>query len=1192
MFSSIPKAAPKKPSRSFEEVLGFKLLPIIGIVVVVLGVGFLVGSQWGVFPHWLRVFILYTCAAALLAVGIFFEKKSRYRMLGRALIGGGWAVTALVTYAIANTDALRLLTSRNVDLFLLLAVIGAMVWHTLKYKSQVVTGAGFLLGFVAIGMNPSPPYNLIAGGILIAGMTVIVVRRQWFELEIFGILASYVNHYVWLSGVYGQMGQRGIFPDYAASLALVIGYWVIFRVSYLVREILNSQRESVSTFSALLNPVLFLVVMKYQGFHPEWAWRFLLLMGAIEFVLGQLPISRQRRAPFLVLSSLGAALMVAAPAVRGTGNALEIIWLTGAEAFLLAGILTRERLFRGFGIIIAFLVALYSVPARLLPLAQLVEDGKAHHDVQSSLVLGLVAVVFYANAHIARRRWPALFAHEMEQLWLTALSYVGSVFAVGAVYAYVSDGFAPVALALLVAWLTGTGKLFSISEMTYEGHWIAAVAFLQAVVADGSIEAVWLGLPQRVVAFASVAALFYLSSRFVRLSVTLNKAAFSAGYAWSATALLALLVWFQFQVAKWPIAVLWVALALALSLAGQFWKRTDLKWQASALVLLSCVQALVVNMGLVAVLSDKPGTVGFHISYRFLSIGLAALGIYLLAGWAPRESLRPGYTGIATLLLTVLAFQETGPGIWTGVTWIALALVLTAAALLFQQAHLKWQALVLVALSLARTLTSNFENSGEFHTISIRLIAVSLTALGIYLLARWAPAPEIRPGYSLAGTLLLAYLAFKEAPAPWAAVFWAGLGLALCLAARRWKDRVLLWQTHLLAALAFGWMLYLFYDPLYSGTRIQGITVSITAIVLYALTWLSKITNVIEDSRLCQAYAWAGSLLLSWLAWYQLPAISVALAWGMFGLLLFEFPELVKPAKIGLDNWACANWRAQAYVALGGSFARIFISNFNVSGWRSLLCAALLVPIYFYIYWNLGGRERSRFEKEARVELLAACLGTATLAALVRFELAPDAVVIGYAGLVVGTLLAAWLTRRLVFAFHGLVMLGFAAFRVAMTNFYHLHETFGASLSSAIVALALLACAVPLAYQVRKNEQAIAKTPDWFALIARHLEQPVFFVPVVLLVVLLFLKLSGGKLTGAWGLEGFVVFVLALWAKERSFRWTGLSLLMLSLCKLVYDTFFFDNPQVRYLTWIGVGILILVVAFLYGKNREALRDYL
>src|SRR5215472_638125 len=123
MFSSIAKPAPRKRSRSFEEMVGVKLLPILGIAIVVLGVAFLVGSKWGLFPHWLRVLILYVSGAALLWSGIVLERKGRYQTLGRALIGGGWAVGVLVTYAIANVEPLRLLYSKNLDLFLLLAVI-------------------------------------------------------------------------------------------------------------------------------------------------------------------------------------------------------------------------------------------------------------------------------------------------------------------------------------------------------------------------------------------------------------------------------------------------------------------------------------------------------------------------------------------------------------------------------------------------------------------------------------------------------------------------------------------------------------------------------------------------------------------------------------------------------------------------------------------------------------------------------------------------------------------------------------------------------------------------------------------------------------------------------------------------------------------------------------------------------------
>lgn len=1188
IFSSVAKPAPKKPARSFEEVLGMKWLPVVGITAVVVGVGFLVGSQWGVFPPWLRVLILYVAGLGLLVGGIYLERKVRYRFLGRGLIGGGWAVTALVTYAIANLNPLLVLPDKNVDLFLLLAVIGAMVWHTLKYNSQLVTGASFLLGFLAIGMNPSPPYNLIAGALLITGMTVIVVRRQWFELEIFGILASYANHFYWLYRVYEQQGGRAMFPHHGASVALVIGYWAIFRTSYLWRKIAGKEQESVSTFSALLNPILFLIVMKYQGFHPEWAWWVLLAMGAVEFLLGQLPVSRRRRAPFQILSSLGVTLMVASPLVKGSGNALEVIWLAGAEAFLLAGILTRERLFRAFGLIISFLVALYAVALRIPPLAQKIANGQPHHDGQIVLVLAVIAAALWANAHVTRRFWLDLFAEELETLSLSSLSFIASLFAVGAVYAYVPDNTVAVVLALLVAWLAGTGKLFSIAEMIYEAHWVAAVAFIQVIIADSSLATKWKGIPSRILAFASVAALLYLSSRFVRLSETRGKAILFGAYAWAATALLTILIWYQ--AAPWAVAVLWIVLGLALSLIGQTLKRTDLKWQAFALVLLSSTQALILNINLTAPLSGNPAATLSHITYRLLSVALIALGIYLLALWPPLQQLRPVYTGIGTLLVTLLAYKEA-PQAWTAVAWIVLALALSAAALWFKQVDLRWQAFVLVIFSFARTLVVNFDLTETFHSLSLRLISVSLTALGIYLLARWAPLPQIRPVYSVAGTFLLAYLAFREAPAQWTGVFWVGLALVLCVAARWWKDRALLWQTHLLAALASGWTFYLFYDPQYRGTYRQLIAVSITAIVLYALVWLTKIAGVIEDERSCQAYAWAGSLLLSWLAWYQLPPNSVALAWGMFALLLFEFPDLVGSLKIGVTPWVAASWRAQAYVALAGAFVRVFIANFNVVGWAPALIVACLAAIYFFVYWELGRRELSRLEKDIHVQFLAACLGTATLAAIARFELPSDAVVIGYAGLVAGTLLIAWLARQQTFLFQALVMLGVAAFRIFMNNFQHLHEQFGSSLSGSIWAIALLACAVPLAFQVRKNGQA-ANTPRWFSVFALHPEQPLFFVPAALLVVLLFLKLSGGKLTGAWGVEGFVLFVLALLAKERSFRLTGLCLMLLSICKLVYDTFYFDDPQIRYMTWIGVGILILVVAFLYGRNREALRDYL
>ena len=224
------------------------------------------------------------------------------------------------------------------------------------------------------------------------------------------------------------------------------------------------------------------------------------------------------------------------------------------------------------------------------------------------------------------------------------------------------------------------------------------------------------------------------------------------------------------------------------------------------------------------------------------------------------------------------------------------------------------------------------------------------------------------------------------------------------------------------------------------------------------------------------------------------------------------------------------------------------------------------------------------------LEYALATMGTATIAALIWFETDPEWVVAGCALLVVALMTAVWLIGHEIFLLQAMAVLGISAFRISMHNFYHLNEPFSSSLTAAIWAIALLAVAVPLAFLVRGRQ--FAGLPPWAAAITRHPEQPLFFVSVILLVALFFLKLSGFKMTMAWFGEGFVVFILALWAKERSFRLTGLALMMLCIGKLGYDTLSFKDPLVRTAAWIGIGLLVLVVSFLYGKNREALRDYL
>jgi uncharacterized membrane protein len=107
----------------------------------------------------------------------------------------------------------------------------------------------------------------------------------------------------------------------------------------------------------------------------------------------------------------------------------------------------------------------------------------------------------------------------------------------------------------------------------------------------------------------------------------------------------------------------------------------------------------------------------------------------------------------------------------------------------------------------------------------------------------------------------------------------------------------------------------------------------------------------------------------------------------------------------------------------------------------------------------------------------------------------------------------------------------------------------------------------------------------------RRPEQAVFFITLVLVAALLFLKMSGGMVTLAWAVEGVLAFILALWVRERSFRLAGLTLVILCVVKIPWDTWQFHDFR-RPLSWMGVGAILLLIPYLYGKNRDALREYL
>ena len=85
---------------------------------------------------------------------------------------------------------------------------------------------------------------------------------------------------------------------------------------------------------------------------------------------------------------------------------------------------------------------------------------------------------------------------------------------------------------------------------------------------------------------------------------------------------------------------------------------------------------------------------------------------------------------------------------------------------------------------------------------------------------------------------------------------------------------------------------------------------------------------------------------------------------------------------------------------------------------------------------------------------------------------------------------------------------------------------------------------------------------------------------------------SGALLTVGWALLGFVLLAIGFAIKQRPYRMAGLVALAFSLLRAVFHDMARVETIYRILSFIGLGVILLVLAFLYARNREKLAKWL
>ena len=1194
-----------KTVSAIEETLGTNWLNKLGIIILVVGVALFGIYELGALGPLGKVAISYLTAIFLLVGGIYIEKSERYRLFGRTGIGGGWALLFFSTFGIYHVGAMRILPlspgalTLNCALMLLVAV--AMALHTLRYRSQFVTGLAFLLGYTTVALSQDTVYSLSAGVFLAIGLVSIVLKMGWFELEVFGILSSYLNHLYWLYRILGINGAQGhAFPEYHASLAMLFFYWLVFRISYISRGIKTDFEEHISTLAALLNTLLLLGALKFQSVQPELAYLALLVIGALEFTFAQLPITKRRRQAFIVLSVVGAILMLAAVPFHYSGNNVAILWLVGAEAFLLAGVAVKEVVFRRLGLLTGLLVGLHlaGVDFRNLVNLRLESESLA---LASGILFALCAVVFYLNALGIDSRWRECFDSSPDRPLLTVHSYLGAFAAGSAAWALFSQDWTALAFAAVMLTLAALGRALDSNHLQVQYALLGALTLYRAIVVNLHVESPeHAHLSMRLLTLPLLGAAFYLTAKLAALRDDPVQRALRGLFAAAGTALFALLIWYEVPELWQPLA--FIAFAVLLSEAARGINYYSISIHTHVLSSLAVYTALTAN--------NSAPQYWHTIPLQVFAATPVVAGAYWLAKRLGTENdrhltlARVAYTWVAAgLVVWMIEEALTFHAPWIAVGWIVFAVVLALSSRWIRYQQLAWQANVVGFCALLRAFFYNYDLEQKFlGPITLRVFTISLVAAGLYFLSRKA-APEDRYArplaffHSFAATGLLALLAWYEAPNGWLAPLWATFALVLAIVDQRLELEELPWQSHILAGLTMlrAISMNLYVNATWHGLSVRLLSLAIVAVIFYALSRLIRMPKEWRERDLHHIYSWAASVVVSLMLWYELQPLSIAVGWGVFGLVLFEYGMMRKITQ----------FRYQAYVALIASFVRIFFANLTAGEpgefWGPRMYTILpLVLIFFFVYAQLPEQEENiNRDRSLRFDVLLAYLGTASIVALFYFQFSLEWVVTAWAAVVFALLGAALLLERPVFLHQGLLlMVGVFARGMA-------HNLFGGSyfgqgswrgryfvLSSAsAILLASLFFAFRLRDRFKPEPSSGRFAPVWSAIVRRP-EQMLFFVPVILLTCMLYLKMRAGMVTVSWGMEGVLIVLFALAVNERSFRLTGLGLLLLCVAKVVVLDVWGLQPRDRYITFIIVGAALVFVSFLYSRYRETIRQFL
>ncbi|MFW6015536.1 MAG: DUF2339 domain-containing protein [bacterium] len=250
----------KNKKEAFEENIITKWFSRIGILALVIGIGFLVkyaiDMNW--ISHTVRIILGVLLGVGLIITGELISKKKKYSKWAKTLVGGGFAITYLATFVSYYFEEYReaIGMSKVLNMIFLSIVIVFAIILSIKENSRIIAGESFFLGyitsllFVDLGIMTAI-YVLI----LTIGLVFVVSYKNWFIIGIGGIIASYLFYLIWHS-------NNSILLNYSSFV--LISFFIAFNIQSFI---LSKKKESINVMNTIIiivNSFLFFGIYSLQ----------------------------------------------------------------------------------------------------------------------------------------------------------------------------------------------------------------------------------------------------------------------------------------------------------------------------------------------------------------------------------------------------------------------------------------------------------------------------------------------------------------------------------------------------------------------------------------------------------------------------------------------------------------------------------------------------------------------------------------------------------------------------------------------------------------------------------------------------------------------------------------------------------------------------------------------------------------